>query len=177
MEMTPLMERFILHWGEMGSRWGVNRSVSQVQALLYLLARPADAEEIAEALKIARSNVSTSLKELLVLGLIRRVHKVGERREFFEALGSPWDMFLQIVEVRRQREVAPTLEALRQLVDEGRDDPQTPSGVKRRIEELHRLGSDLDRWYAEVRRIPIGTLKLLLRMGAKVARLVPSAKE
>src|SRR5438552_6840917 len=98
--MTPLMERFILHWGEMGFRWGINRSVSQIQALLYVLGRPADAEEIAATLQIARSNVSVSLKELQALGLIKRVHRVGDRRDHFEALGSPWDVFLQIVEIR-----------------------------------------------------------------------------
>jgi DNA-binding transcriptional regulator GbsR (MarR family) len=139
--MTPLMERFVQHWGEMGSRWGLNRSVAQVHAFLFLLARPADAEEIAESLHIARSNVSSSLKELQSYGLVTRVHRVGDRRERFEALGSPWDMFLQIVEVR-----------------------------------LHQFGEDVDRWYRDVRRVPVGTLKLLLRMGAKVARLVPGGR-
>jgi DNA-binding transcriptional regulator GbsR (MarR family) len=175
--MTPLIERFILHWGEMGSRWGVNRSVSQVQALLYVLGRPADAEEIADTLQIARSNVSTSLKELQGLGLIKRVHLVGDRRDHFEALGSPWDMFLQIVEVRRQREVTPTLEALRALVEDSREDKQTTPEMKRRLEELYRFGEDIDRWYREIRRLPTGTLKILLRMGARVARLVPGGKE
>jgi DNA-binding transcriptional regulator GbsR (MarR family) len=174
--MTPLMERFIQHWGEMGSRWGINRSVAQVHALLFVLARPADAEEIAETLHIARSNVSSSIKELQSYGLVTRVHRVGDRRERFEALGSPWDMFLQIVEVRRQREVAPTLEALRTIVDDSQRDRETPPHVKRRIEELHQFGEDIDRWYREVRRMPVSTLKLLLRMGAKVARLVPGGR-
>jgi DNA-binding transcriptional regulator GbsR (MarR family) len=174
--MTPLMERFILHWGEMGSRWGVNRSVAQVHAFLFILARSADAEEIAEALHLARSNVSTSLKELLSYGLIKQTPRVGERRERFAAITSPWDMFLQIVEARRQREVQPTLEALRELVEESRRDTQAPAEVKQRIEELHRFGEDIDRWYREIRRLPTGTLKILLRMGAKVARLVPGGK-
>lgn len=171
--MTPLMERFILHWGEMGSRWGVNRSVSQVHALLYVLARPADADEIADTLQLARSNVSTSLKELQTYGLVRRAPRVGDRKERFEALGSPWNMFLQIVEVRRQREVQPTLDALRALTEEGEHDRETPAAVKARIAELHRFGEELDRWYREIRRLPMGTLKTLLRMGAKIARLVP----
>ena len=174
--MTPLMERFVQHWGEMGSRWGLNRSVAQVHAFLYLLARPAEAEEIAETLHIARSNVSSSLKELLSYGLVKRVHRVGDRRERFDALGSPWDMFLQIVEVRRQREVAPTLEALREIVAESERDRDTPAQVKQRIEELHQFGEDVDRWYRDVRRVPVGTLKVLLRMGAKVARLVPGGR-
>jgi DNA-binding transcriptional regulator GbsR (MarR family) len=174
--MTPLMERFVLHWGEMGSRWGLNRSVAQVHAFLYLLGRPADAEEITETLQIARSNVSSSLKELQSYGLVKRVHRVGDRREHFEALGSPWDMFLQIVEVRRQREVAPTLAALREMVAESEHDRETPPRIKERIEQLHQFGEDVDRWYREVRRVPVGTLKVLLRMGAKVARLVPGGR-
>ena len=174
--MTPLMERFVQHWGEMGSRWGLNRSVAQVHAFLFLLARPADAEEIAESLRIARSNVSSSIKELQSYGLVTRVHRVGDRRERFEALGSPWDMFLQIVEVRRQREVAPTLEALREIAAESALDRETPLQVKRRIHELHQFGEDVDRWYRDVRRVPVTTLKLLLRMGAKVARLVPGGR-
>ena len=174
--MTPLMERFVQHWGEMGSRWGINRSVAQIHALLFVLARPADAEEIAETLHIARSNVSSSIKELQSYGLVTRVHRVGDRRERFEALGSPWDMFLQIIEVRRQREVAPTLEALRQIVTDSQRDRETPPHVKQRIEELHQFGEDIDRWYREVRRMPVSTLKLLLRMGAKVARLVPGGR-
>ena len=175
--MTPLMERFILHWGEMGSRWGINRSVAQVHALLFVGGKAADAEEIAATLGIARSNVSTSLKELEGYGLVKRIHRVGDRKEWFEAIGSPWDMFLQIVEVRRQREVQPTLDALQSLVEQGREEAETPAEVKRRIEELHRFGTDLDRWYREMRRLPVGTLKVLLRMGAKIARLVPGGKE
>ena len=174
--MTPLAERFILHWGEMGSLWGVNRSVAQIQAYLYIHGEPADAEEIADALKIARSNASTSLKELLSLGLVKRAPRVGERKERFEALGSPWDLFLQVVEIRRQREVAPTLAALRELATDAEHDDKTPPDVKRRIDELHRFGEDLDRWYRDIRRLPIGTLKLLLRMGAKVARFLPGER-
>jgi DNA-binding transcriptional regulator GbsR (MarR family) len=174
--MTPLMERFVLHWGEMGTRWGVNRSISQVQAYLYILGRPVDADEIAEALQLARSNVSTSLRDLVTYGLVKRTLKVGDRKERFEALGSPWDMFLQIVEMRRQREVQPTLEALRDLVAEFPDETETPADVKQRISELHRFGEDLDRWYREIRRLPVSTLKLLMRMGAKVARVVTVAR-
>jgi DNA-binding transcriptional regulator GbsR (MarR family) len=174
--MTPLMERFILHWGEMGSRWGVNRSVSQIHALLFVLARPTDADEIAETLQLARSNVSTGLKELQAYGLVKRVPRVGDRKDRFEALGSPWDMFLQIVEMRRQREVQPTLEALRALVEDAAGDKDTPQAIKQRIGELHRFGEDLDRWYREIRRLPVGTLKLLLRMGAKIAHLIPGGK-
>jgi DNA-binding transcriptional regulator GbsR (MarR family) len=176
MKMTPLVERFVLHWGEMGSRWGINRSVSQIHALLFVLGRPIDADEIAETLQLARSNVSTGLKELQAYGLVKRVQRVGDRKDRFEALGSPWDMFLQIVEVRRQREVQPTLEILRALVEDATNEKDTPHAIKQRIAELHRFGEDLDRWYREIRRLPVGTLKVLLRMGAKIAHLIPGGK-
>lgn len=174
--MTPLMERLVLHWGEMGSRWGVNRSVAQIQAYLFVLGQPADAEQIAEELSISRSNVSNSLKELQQLGLVKLVHRVGERRDRFESVGQPWDMFLQIVEARRQREIQPTLEALRELVEDSRDDTETPDAVKRRIADLSSFGEELDGWYREIRRLPMGTLRGLLRMGAKVARFIPGER-
>src|SRR5262249_38915487 len=156
------MERFILHWGEMGSRWGVNRSVAQIHAFLFLLARSADAEEISETLRLARSNVSTGLKELLAYGLLKQTPRVGERGQPFAAMRSPGDRFLRLVEGRRQREVQPTLEAVRALVEESRGDTRAPAEIKARIEELHRFGEDIDRWYREIRRLPTGTLKMLL---------------
>ncbi|MEK8066958.1 MarR family transcriptional regulator, partial [Burkholderia contaminans] len=113
MELTPIAERFILHWGEMGSRWGVNRTVSQIHALLYLAGRPIAADEIAETLNVARSNVSTSLKELQAWRLAKVVHVLGDRRDHFETSTDIWELFKLIVEGRRQREIEPTLTVLR----------------------------------------------------------------
>ena len=108
MELTPVMEKYILHWGEMGTRWGVNRTVAQIQALLFLSPSPMNAEEITETLGVARSNVSTSIKELQSWKLIKVVHLLGDRRDHFEALKDPWEMFQTIMEGRKQRELDPT---------------------------------------------------------------------
>src|SRR6058998_2519232 len=118
MELTPVMQKFILHWGEMGTRWGINRTVSQIHALLYLSPRPLHAEEIAETLSVARSNVSTSLRELQSWGIVRVVHVMGDRRDHFESMKDIWEMFQVILEQRKRREVDPTLEVLRSCVKE-----------------------------------------------------------
>lgn len=175
--MTPLMERFVLHWGEMGSRWGVNRSVAQIHGYLFVIGRPVDADELTEKLSISRSNVSGSLKELQGLGLVKLVHRVGERRDYFETVGEPWEMALQVAEARRQREIQPTLEALRAMAEDAASDAETPEIARRRITELSAFGEELDAWYREVRRLPVGTLRGLMRMGAKIARLIPGGGE
>jgi DNA-binding transcriptional regulator GbsR (MarR family) len=120
MKLTPIMERFILHWGEMGWRWGINRSVAQVHALLMLSPKPLPADEIGETLNVARSNVSTSLKELNGWGLVRTVHVFGDRREHFETLRDVWEMFLVIMRERKKRELDPTLATLRECAAEAK---------------------------------------------------------
>src|ERR1043165_5757380 len=120
MKLTPVMERFILHWGEMGGRWGINRSVAQVHALLMLTPKPLPADEIGETLNVARSNVSTSLKELQGWSLVRVVHVFGDRREHFETLRDVWEMFLVIMRERKKRELDPTLATLRDCVEEAK---------------------------------------------------------
>ena len=116
MKLTPVMERYVLHWGEMGARWGTNRSIAQIHALLYLAPQPLPAEEIAETLSIARSNVSTSLRELQSWGLVRVTHNLGDRRDHFESQQDLWQMLTVIVEQRKRREIDPTLTMLRQCV-------------------------------------------------------------
>jgi len=172
MKLTPIMERYILHWGEMGTRWGVNRSVSQIHALLYLAGRPLTAEELAETLSIARSNVSTSLKELQSWGLVQLVTTLGDRRDHFEAKQENWDILMTIVEQRKRREIDPTLEMLRQCVEEAKADAQTPEDVKLRIASILEFMETLSSWYEEVRKLPKGTLVKLMKLGAKVARFV-----
>jgi len=168
-DLTPVMQRYILHWGEMGARWGTNRSVAQIHALLYLAGRPVHAEEIAQTLAIARSNVSNSLKELQGWGLIRLTHLPGDRRDHFEARSDPWDMLTLIVEGRKKREIDPTLEMLAACVAEAEADPTTPSGVKARLKEMQGFMVGLDRWYVQVSQIPRPTLAKLIGLGAKVA--------
>ena len=174
MKLTPVMEQFVLHWGEMGNRWGVNRTISQIHALLYLSPRPLPAEEIAETLAVARSNVSTSLRELQNWGLVNVVHVMGDRRDHFETLNDAWDLFGIIVEERKKREIDPTLTMLRRCVEQARDDAETPAEVKQRIERMRSFVQATADWYDQIRRLPRGTLVALMKMGARVAKLTGS---
>ena len=172
MKITPVMERYILHWGEMGTRWGVNRTVSQIHALLYLSPGPMAAEEIAETLSITRSNVSNSLKELQSWGLIERTHVLGDRRDHFKALEDTWEMLMLIVEGRKRREIDPTLKMLRDCVAEAENDGQTDPEVKARIENMLTFIDTLTTWYQQVRGLPKSTLISLMKLGGKIARFV-----
>ncbi|ROS00250.1 DNA-binding transcriptional regulator GbsR (MarR family) [Sinobacterium caligoides] len=174
MEITPLMERYILHWGEMGTRWGVNRTVSQIHALLYLNVKPMPADEIASLLSVARSNVSTSIKELQSWGLIERSSVLGDRRDHFSAKGDCWHMLLTIVEERKRREIDPILTMLRQCELEMSEDEATPESVKQQIREMSHFVSTLTAWYEQISTLPQATLMKLFAMGAKVARFIPS---
>src|SRR5690606_7193477 len=136
--LSPIARRFVLHWGEMGSRWGVNRTVAHVHALLFLAGRPLDAEEFAATLFVARSNVSTSLRELINLNLVRVVHKVGERRDHFETSQDVWELFRTIVRERKAREFDPTLAMLAELAAEPKFGEE-PADVRQRIRETQAL--------------------------------------
>src|SRR6201993_1563522 len=116
--LAPISEKFILHWGEMGARWGINRTVAQIHALLYLSAKPLHAEEIVETLGVARSNVSTSLKELQGWGIVRMVHVMGDKRDHFESMKDVWEMFRAVLDERKRREIDPTLAMLRECIAE-----------------------------------------------------------
>src|SRR5690348_6963628 len=116
--LTPVQQKFILHWGEMGTRWGINRTVAQIHALLFIMPRPLHAEEIVEALGVARSNVSTSLKELQGWGIVKMVHVLGDKRDHFESLKDVWEMFRIVLDERKRREIDPTLAVLRECIAE-----------------------------------------------------------
>src|SRR5215208_5358351 len=120
MELTPIMQKFVLHWGEMGQRWGINRTVGQIHALLYLSPKPLNAEEIADTLGVARSNVSNSLRELQGWGIVRLAHVMGDRRDHFESMKDVWEMFRVILDERKKRETDPTLHMLRECVAEAK---------------------------------------------------------
>jgi len=175
MKLTPTMERYVLHWGEMGTRWGVNRTVAQIHALLYLAARPLPAEEIAETLSVARSNVSTSLKELQSWGLVAMAHVMGDRRDHFAIRGDTWSMLTTIIEERKRRELEPTLSMLRRCVIELEDDRETPAEAKERIGEMLTFVSTIADWFDQVKALPRPTLLALLKMGVKVAQIVPKS--
>ncbi|MDA7788076.1 MarR family transcriptional regulator [Sphingomonadaceae bacterium] len=172
----PEAEAFILHWGEMGSHWGVNRSVSQVHALLYLSDRPLHAEEICETLGLARSNVSNGLKELQGYSIVRRTHVSGDRRDHFVAETDLWTMLMAISTERKKREIDPTIAHLNALSTklEGRDD--VPAHIRERIGRMHEFMGTLTGWYDDVRHLPKSTLVTLMKLGSKVARFIPGKK-
>lgn len=171
MPLTPAAERFVLHWGEMGARWGVNRTVAQIHALLFLEGRPMHAEEITETLAVARSNVSTSLRELQAWKLVRLVHLAGDRRDHFETLTDVWELTRTIVRERQSREIAPTISVLRELLADpamGRE----PALAKRRIKETLELLETLTAWGDEMLRLDVETLTKVLRLGARIKKLL-----
>jgi len=175
MELKPIAERFILHWGEMGSRWGVNRTVAQIHALLYLAGRPMDAEEIVETLGVARSNVSNSLKELQAWRLVRIVHLMGDRRDHFATSSDVWELFKLIVEGRRQREIDPTIAALRECVASQAIDDEDPAAAKK-IRETLEFIEIMSAWVEEMMRLQPETLMKTLGVGAKISRTVRRKK-
>ena len=169
MELTPITERFVLHWGEMGSRWGVNRTVAQIHALLYLAGRPMDAEEITDTLGVARSNVSNSLKELQSWNLVKVVHLRGDRRDHFETSTDVWELFKLIVAGRRQREIDPTISTLRDCLAHP-DLAAEPEGTQTRIQETLEFIETMSTLADEMLRLKPDTLMKTLGMTAKLSR-------
>lgn len=169
----PDAKAFLLHWGEMGTQWGVNRSVSQVHALLYLSDRPLPADEIVEQLGLARSNVSTALKELQGYAIVRRVHVEGDRRDHFVAELDLWEMLMRITAERKRREIDPTITLLNELAERMAQDKSAPVHVRERIVRMHEFISTLGNWYDQVRVLPKPTLIALMKLGGKIARFLP----
>lgn len=172
MNLTPVMQRFILHWGEMGTRWGVNRSVAQIHALLYLAEQPLPAEVIADTLGIARSNVSNSLKELQSWELISIAHVLGDRRDHFQAKTDIWDIITTIGDGRKRREIDPTLAVLRTCVADLEADKATPDIARERIRNMLEFTTEISDWYLQIKGLPRTTLLKLMRMGAKISRSI-----
>ncbi|MDR6214628.1 MarR family transcriptional regulator [Paracidovorax wautersii] len=171
MQLTDTARRFVVHWGEMGTAWGVNRTVAQIHALLFFHGRPLHAEELCETLGVARSNVSNSLKELLNWNLIRTTHVLGDRRDYFETSTDVWELFRTVVRERKEREFDPTVRMLRDLVaqpgfaDEAAD-------AQDRVRETLQLMQSLGVWADEMLRLTPSTLDKVLRMGASVQKFV-----
>jgi len=172
MHLTDPMRQYVLHWGEMGARWGVNRSVAQIHALLYLADDPLNAEDIAGLLSVARSNVSGSLKELLAWDLIRLLHRPGDRRDHFEARLDPWDMLERIVDGRKKREIDPMLGALADCVAAARADPATPPQALERLVTMRDFLVRMDGWYGQMRHVPRPALLRLMALGARIVGLL-----
>lgn len=174
-EKYPEAMEFILHWGEMGTHWGANRSVAQVHALLYLSEAPLDAEAICDALGLARSNVSTALKELQSFGVVKRTHLPNERRDYFAAETDLWDLFMAITAERKRREIDPTISKLAELKERMAANKDLPVYVQDRIGRMHEFIGTLTHWYDDVRRINKGTLIALMKLGGKIVRFIPGA--
>jgi DNA-binding transcriptional regulator GbsR (MarR family) len=175
-ELPGAVERFILHWGDMGSQWGVNRSVSQIHALLYLSERALTAEEIAATLGLARSNVSNSIRELMAWNLIRRVPVKGDRREHFEAETDVWEIAKRIAAVRKERELDPAVAALRACVADAEGDPKLDPVAGKRLKEMLAFVEQMDRWYAQMLTVPKPKLAALIRLGTRIVSLIPLSK-
>ena len=170
--LSPAAQKFILHWGEMGTRWGINRTVAQIHALLYLSEKPLTAEEIADTLSVARSNVSNSLKELQAWGIVRIVHLLGDRRDHFSALQDVWEIFRIIMEERKKRELDPTLTVLRECSLDAGSDQQLDAATRARMDEVLMFLELLMHAYDDFKGLPPATLQRFLKMGGKVARFL-----
>jgi len=178
MELSPTAQKFILHWGEMGTRWGVNRTVAQIHALLYLAERPLSADDIVETLGVARSNVSNSLKELQSWKLVRITHVLGDRRDHFVALQDVWEIFRVILEERKRREIDPTLSVLRECAIEGTQDEQLDAAMLARMQTVLEFLEMLSTTFQDYQHLSPQTLQRFLKMGGKVARFLgPNDKE
>ncbi|AXA94875.1 GbsR/MarR family transcriptional regulator [Massilia sp. YMA4] len=172
MPLSPTEQKYILHWGEMGTRWGVNRTVAQIHALLFLANAPLHAEHIVDTLGVARSNVSNSLKELQSWGLVKVTHVLGDRRDHFVALQDVWEIFRTIVEERKRREIDPTLTVLRQCAIEAEQDRGMEDATRQRMAQVLDFLEMLTDSYDDYKHLPPATLKRLLSMGGKVAKLL-----
>jgi DNA-binding transcriptional regulator GbsR (MarR family) len=171
--LSPIARKFILHWGEMGSAWGVNRSVAQVHALLYTWGQPLNAEDIAGTLEMARSNVSNSLKELQSWGIIRVVHKMGDRRDHYESLTDVWEMFRIVLDERHRREVEPTLRVLREcVVDLEKEGKGADQGLRTRIGAMLEFLETADGWYTQMRKLPTSLIIKMFKLGGRVQKFL-----
>ena len=175
MKLTPAMQNFILHWGEMGTRWGVNRSVAQIHALLHISPDAMTADEICETLNLARSNVSNGLKELQSQGLVKASRQLGDRRDHFTSIRDMFDLVDTVIAARREREFAPTLRALDAVIKEAETD-KTPAVVKDRMGETLRVMQMFDDWYDDFARLPRSVHLAVLKLGSKLVRFLPGGK-
>jgi DNA-binding transcriptional regulator GbsR (MarR family) len=171
MNLPPLTQRFVLHFGEMGSRWGINRTVGQIYALLYVSAKPLNADEIGEALAFSRSNVSMGLKELQSWNLVRLIHQPNDRREYFQAPEDVWAIFRTLAAERRKREIDPTLSMLRDALME---QPSVAEDIhaQERMKQMHAFIELMTDWLDDVQKMDSETLASLMQMGAKVQKLL-----
>lgn len=169
-QLSPVARKFVLHWGELGARWGINRTVAQVHAVLFVSEKPLNAEQIQELLGVARSNVSTSLRELQGWGIVRVVHVMGDRRDYFESLQDVWELFRQVMEERKRREVDPAMAMLRDCVAEARKGGAAEAHARQKLSELLGFFETTTAWYEQLRSMPTNALMKFVSLGTRVRK-------
>ncbi len=172
MDLSPVQQKFILHWGEMGTRWGVNRTVAQIHALLYIWPQPLNAEQITETLGVARSNVSNSIRELQGWGIVKTAHVMGDRRDYFTTMTDVWELFATIMDERKKREIDPTLAVLTECVAEAQNARRPDETTIERLKAMLEFFQSTSRWYESIRKLPRGAMRKFVRMGDRMKKLI-----
>jgi DNA-binding transcriptional regulator GbsR (MarR family) len=171
-KLPPAVQQFVLHWGNLGERWGVNRSVSQIHALLYASERPLTAEDIADALGMARSNVSNSLRELQSWEIVRIIPVLGDRRSFYEAETDLWTVVIRIAAGRKSRELDPAAVALRQCITGAQDDATVSPVVMRRLKAMLDFVERISRWYEQMSKLSRAQIATMMKLGNGIVRFL-----
>jgi DNA-binding transcriptional regulator GbsR (MarR family) len=170
--LTPVQQKFILHWGEMGTRWGINRTVAQTHALLFISPQPLNADDIVEALGVARSNVSTSLKELQGWGIVKMVHILGDKRDHFESMKDVWELFRVVLNERKRREIDPTMQMLNECIAEAETDKPADPQTLQRLRDLREFFETTSAWYLQIRQWPTSAIVKFVKLGDKVLKVL-----
>src|SRR5882757_5493228 len=170
--LTPVQQKFILHWGEMGTRWGINRTVAQVHALLFISPKPLNADEMVETLSVARSNVSTSLKELQGWGIVKMVHILGDKRGHFESMKDVWELFRVVLTERKRREIDPTMQMLNECIAESEKIKETDAYTQQRLADLREFFETTSAWYVQIRQWPTSAIVKFVKLGDKVLKVL-----
>ena len=171
-KLSPIQQKFILHWGEMGTRWGINRTVAQIHALLFLAPKPLNAEDIASTLNVARSNVSTSLKELQGWRIVKLIHVLGDKRDHFESMKDPWEMFRIVLDERKRREIDPTMQVLQECIAGAEADEETDEYTEGRLKALRDFFETTGAWYTQLRQWPTAAVVKFVKLGDKASKLL-----
>jgi DNA-binding transcriptional regulator GbsR (MarR family) len=171
-KLSPVQQKFILHWGEMGTRWGINRTVAQIHALLYISPKPLNADDLVGTLGVARSNVSSSLKELQGWGIVKMVHVLGDKRDHFESMKDVWELFRVVLDERKKREIDPTMRMLHECITEAEKDKETDEYTEQKLRELQDFFETTTAWYMQVRQWPTTALTKFVKTADKIRKLI-----
>ena len=169
--LSPVQQKFILHWGEMGTRWGINRTVAQIHALLFISPEPLNADDFVDALGVARSNVSTSLKELQSWGIVKMVHILGDKRDHFESMKDVWELFRVVLNERKRREIDPTMQMLDECIADAEKNRATDAYTEQRLRDLREFFATTSSWYGQICQWPASAIVKFLKLGDKVAKM------